>query len=98
MITSLKAAREENKFKQAVNKVKDAIPESLKINGHNPLTLLHNALSQGVHNLSDEECLTLATSVRVVLVELAERLGLALRDEKELKDAVTQLLQAKKVK
>jgi hypothetical protein len=64
------------------------------VNGHNPLTLLHRALSGGVHELTDERCVELAHDVRVVLVELAERLGQALRDEAELNTAINRLLQA----
>lgn len=93
-IAALEASRTEQQFSKSVKELRDAIPPVLLINGHNPLALLHNALSQGVHNLPDEECLTLATSIRVVLVELAEKLGQALKDEKELSEAVSRLLQA----
>jgi hypothetical protein len=93
-LNKLQEARNEQQFSKSVDKLKGAIPPVLLINGHNPLVLLHSALSQGVHNLPDENCLTLATSIRVVLVELAEKLGQALKDEKELSDAVTRLLQA----
>jgi hypothetical protein len=92
-IKALEGARDEQQFSKAVKSLKDAIPPALLINGHNPLVLLHGALSQGVHNLTDEECLTLATSIRVVLVELADKLAQALKDEKELSDAVGHLLQ-----
>jgi len=92
-ISALEAAIAEQQFSKAVKGLKDAVPPALLINGHNPLILLHTALSQGVHNLPDGECLELATSIRVVLVELAEKLGQALKDEKELSDAVTKLLQ-----
>ncbi len=95
MITALEQSGTEQQFSKAVKDVKDAIPPVLLINGQNPLLLLHAALSQGVHDLPDEECLTLATSIRVVLVELAEKLGQALKDEKELTDAVSKLLQAR---
>jgi hypothetical protein len=70
------------------------MPQILLINGHNPLTLLHSALSGGLHDQSDEECLALATSIRVIMTELAERLGQALKDEAELNAAVSQLLSA----
>jgi len=90
VITALEAAKTEKQFNKAVKGLKDAIPSSLLINGHNPLVLLHNALSGGVHNLPDDECLELATGIRVVLVELSEKLGQALKDEKELSDAVTK--------
>jgi hypothetical protein len=55
---------------------------------------LHKALSGGVHEKTDEECLALAHDVRVVLVELAERIGQALKDEAELNTAVNRLLEA----
>lgn len=97
-LAALESAKNQQQFSKSVKNLKDAIPPVLLINGHNPLVLLHGALSQGVHNLSDEECLTLATSIRVVLVELAEKLGQALRDEKELTDAVSRLLQVQDIK
>lgn len=94
-IEMLEAARNETRFSKAVKSLKDAIPPILLINDQNPLTLLHSALSIGVHDLPDDECLTLATSIRVVLIELAEKLSLALKDEKELKSAVSRLQKAK---
>ena len=66
--------------------------ESLLINGHNPITLLHSALSEGVHALSDEDCLELASSVRIVLGELSERLSQALKDDAELTKALSNLI------
>lgn len=94
----LAECRDEQQFSKAVKDMKHAIPATLLINGHNPLVLLHAALSQGVHILPDTECLSLATSIRVILVELAEKLGQALKDEKELSDAVSRLLQVQSEK
>jgi len=94
-IDALSALRDEQQFSKAIKDLKHAIPPSLLINGHNPLVLLHGALSQGVHDLPDAECLCLATSIRVILVELADKLAQALKDEKELTDAVSPLLQVK---
>lgn len=92
---TLKKAVEENQFSKALEMAKPAIPESLLINGHNPMGLLHSALSEGVHNLTDEECLTIAGSVRVVLGELSERLSQALKDEAELTKALDHLMNRK---
>ena len=92
IIKALEISKDEKQFAKAIKDVKEAIPPALMINGYNPLTMLHNALSQGVHNLSDEDCLSLATSIRVVLVELAEKIGDALKNEKELNDAVSRLI------
>jgi hypothetical protein len=95
MLKVLEDAKSENQFSKALEMVKDAIPPALFINGHNPLTLLHSALSDGLHERTDEQCLELAHDARVVLVELAERLGQALKDEAELNTAVTRLMKAR---
>lgn len=85
-------AEEETQFSKAIDQIRGAIPQSLLINGQNPLMLLHSALSEGIHNKSDAECLELATSVRLVLIELADRIAAALKDEAGLRDAVNRLL------
>ena len=82
---------EQHQFLNALESVKDVIPQGLLINGHNPMTLLHSALSEGMHALTDEECLQYAHDVRVVLAELTERMGQALKDEAELSAAVARL-------
>lgn len=96
MVQVLEAAKEEVQFSKAIASVKDAIPQALLINGHNPLTLLHTALSGGVHEMTDQECMELAHTVRVVLAELAERLGQALKDEAELNTAINRLMNLKR--
>jgi hypothetical protein len=56
-IIALSEAAEEKQFSKAPAKVKDAVPEVLKVNGQNPLTLLHDLLSDGLHAQTNEECL-----------------------------------------
>jgi hypothetical protein len=92
MLADLNEAQNETQFTAAVRAVKHGIPSALLLNGHNPLTLLHAALSEGLHAQSDEECLALATSIRIVLADLADRLGHALKDRAELDAAVTKLM------
>lgn len=94
LIAELKAAKQETRFTEAINRVKHGLPQVLLINGHNPLTLLHSALSEGLHAETDEDCLGLATSIRVVLTELVERMATAVKEEAELTSAVQRLLQA----
>lgn len=95
LIADLEAAKKETQFTKAVGTIKHALPQSLLVNGHNPLSLLHSALSEGVHDLTDAECLGLASSVRIVLVELADRLSQAMKDEAELNEAVKKLAKKK---
>lgn len=88
----LKAAQKEHQFSRAVDTVKGAIPESLLIDSHNPLKLLHKSLSICVHSEPDDTCLRIAHSVRLVLADLSERLKLALGEQDELRSAVSDLL------
>jgi hypothetical protein len=92
----LRNAVKETQFSKALDMTKDAMPESLLINGHSPILLLHSALSEGVHALKDEQCLELAGSIRIVLGELSERLSQALKDEAELNKALSSLMNKKK--
>jgi hypothetical protein len=88
-------AANQTQFSTAIDKIKDAIPQSLLIRGHNPLSLLHTALSQGLHAQSDEECLEIAQDIRIVFTELAERISQALKDETALSQAVSRLLKTR---
>jgi hypothetical protein len=92
LVKVLKDAIKETQFSKALDSVKNALPQSLLINGHNPMTLLHSALSEGLHAQTDERCLEIAHAVRIVLAELAERLGQALKDEAELNTALSRLM------
>ncbi len=94
-INTLLSAKGEGQFTRAVESLKGVLPPALLIDGHNPLTLLHNALSSGLHAQTDEECLVLANSIRIVLTELAERMGEILKDQTELKTAVSRLMTKK---
>jgi hypothetical protein len=91
-LKELERAKNETRFSVAVELAKDAIPPALLINGHNPLTLLHSALSDGLHAQTDESCLEFANAIRILLIELAERLGQALKEEAELTAALTRLM------
>ncbi|MGA2886455.1 MAG: hypothetical protein ABSE51_00265 [Terracidiphilus sp.] len=95
IIQELTAAKNESQFSKAIESVKHGIPEALFISGQNPLTLLHSALSEGLHGKSDEECLENATNIRIVMAEFAERMGQVLKDEAELSAAVSRLLNKK---
>src|SRR5262245_19612665 len=95
MMKTLGGAKKEKHFKKALQSVKDAIPAALLLNGHNPLTILHSALNCDVHQETDETALERAHDVRVVLGELAERLGQSLKNEAELNTVVTRLMKSK---
>ncbi|WP_161883548.1 hypothetical protein [Deinococcus alpinitundrae] len=91
IIDQIKATQTETQFSKAVKVMGEAISPILKINGHNPISLMYAALSEGVHDKSDQECLELAVDVRTVIYKLAERLNLALQEHDELDAAVKRL-------
>jgi hypothetical protein len=95
VLKAFKSAETETQFSKAVEEIKHGIPETLLVDGHNPLTLLHTALSEGLHAGTDAECLEIAQEIRLVLTDLAERISQALKEEAELKTAVTRLLNRK---
>ena len=94
VIDQLKAAQAEQRFSRAVELIKQAIPTALLIRGQNPLTLLHNATSVGLHDLTDDQCLELAGDIRTVLTELAERIDRAMKNRAVLHAAVDRLQKA----
>jgi hypothetical protein len=91
-IEKLKSARTEKQFKKAVELISDAVPQALLINGYNPLALLEQAITKGSDARHDNEALKLATAIRVILTELAERLVRALEDQTDLDKAVNYIL------
>ena len=94
-IDTLHQTSKETRFSKALEMAKDVMPESLLIDGHSPIRLLYRALSRGVHELSDEECLERASTVRLVLGELSERLSAILKDKAELTKAISTLMHDK---
>lgn len=97
-IEQLRTAMEERKFSKSLEIMKPAIPEEIRIKGHNPLALLHDSLSVGIHRKDDTECLELAADIRVVLTELANRIGQALKDQSELDSALSRILKQDKAR
>lgn len=86
-IDALRHARDHTQFSQSM----EAIPESLKMLDHNPLLLLHDAFSKGVHELSDEQCLQRAYAVRTILIGLAERFARIRAENDQLRQALSSL-------
>lgn len=91
LIEDLEKAKNETQFSKAVDSIKEELPTSLYIEGQNPLKLLHKAVSKGIHNMTDGECLQYAESIRIILFELTERINVILKDSKEIHDAISVL-------
>jgi hypothetical protein len=72
-IAQLQQDRDKWSFEASAEALKDIMPRELFMNGQNPLMLLHRALSANLHERSDKECLELAETIRLVLIEFADR-------------------------
>ena len=53
--------------------VKELLPDSLRPGGMNPLSVLHEVLSEGLHGQSDIRCMELSSDVRQVLIFLVNQ-------------------------
>ena len=88
-VALLREAQKERQFSKAVETLRDvsAIPAVLLIRGQNPLTVLHDQFSEGLHQLGDKECLERAQEAEVVLCELARLMQVALAEQKDVEAA-----------
>lgn len=93
----LKKAQSETQFSKAIVMLRDvsAIPAVLLIDGHNPLSLLHDLLSEGIHELSDSECLERAQESEIILCEIANRMQIAVTEQKTVKAALASIQKRK---
>ena len=94
----LKKAQLETQFSKAIEMLRDvsAIPAVLLIDGQNPLALLHDLLSDGIHKLADRECLERAQDAEVIVCEIAERMQTAVTERKMVKAALSNIMKRKK--
>ena len=76
--------------------VKDLLPEVLKPDNVNPLSILHDILSEGLHSEPDEECLELAANVRDALVFLVNQVLERKARAAEFTKSMRKLLDRKK--
>jgi hypothetical protein len=68
-------------FDEKIRLISQGLPESIEVPGNNPVLLAYRQLSNGLHNLTDQECVTVARRVSSILL----RLLVGLREEQESK-------------
>jgi len=72
---------------------KDCVPSHLRPGNMNPLSILYDKLSVGIHRLPDSSCLEAANCIRIALGYLAKTLAEQNEEQKEYVDALTSLQQ-----
>lgn len=79
-----------------INLVKDLLPPILKPNGMNPLGVIHSELSEGLHALSDEQCLEYANHIKTVLTFLVNQIIQSKLSAQQFTASMQSLLNKKK--
>ena len=91
IVESLTELRKESPMSDRIKVANEALPENLKPDGLNPLGRLYQVLSEGVHNLSDEECLRRANVVNECLKYLISELASRKKNRTKFKSMVGSL-------
>jgi len=110
-IWSLHGTEEQKKYETQFNKIKksriaeekiniakDILPSSIVKEGTNPLKTLYDALSEGIHEKNDEECIELADTIRKILVALVNQVEVIIESQEEIGEATKKLLKMKNKK
>jgi hypothetical protein len=87
-VQALQAAQQESEFTRSMNLAKGSIPGILYVDGHNPFQALYDACGDGLHEYSDEECISRARMIRLVLGRFSERAKSVLSEDAEFRAAV----------
>jgi len=91
-----KVLEETKKSKNAqdkINLVKDLIPPILMVGSQNPLKVLYNILSGGIHVKTDEDCLEDAQIIRETLTFLINSILRRQKDKQKYDDNIKKLLE-----
>lgn len=91
-LLEVKKAREVSK---KIELVRHLLPNSLKPDGHNPLSLIYGELSIGLHGETDEECLEKSEVLRESLEFLVTKIYEDSKANKKFKDGLKKILSKK---
>lgn len=78
-------------MKQKIELANTALPDYLKPNGLNPLGSLYRVLSEGIHGLSDQECLKKAEVAKDCIKFLISELTSRKKSRDEFTRSINQL-------
>jgi len=81
---------------EKIELVKDILPPILRPNGMNPLSTLHETLSEGLHAKSDDHCIELAGTIRDILLFLVSQIEVTNLASMKFSDSMRKLLDKKR--
>lgn len=82
---------------EKIDLIKDLLPPILKPNGMNPLGVLHSELSEGIHSLTDADCLEHAQQIKTIIIFLITQIIQTKDSAKVFSDSMKKLLDKKSV-
>jgi hypothetical protein len=97
-IDALEATQRNIVAKEKIELIKDMLPGFLRPDNCNPLAALHDILSEGIHDLSEEECLEYAKTIRTILEFLVDQIENHKNIQKGIKESMKKLLNKKSEK
>lgn len=80
---------------EKIDLIKDLLPPLLRPNGMNPLGVLHSELSEGIHSMSDTDCLEHAQHIKNILVFLITQIIQTKDSSKAFSESMKKLLDKK---
>lgn len=89
--TAIQSLRDESPMSEKIKIANLALPGHLKPDGLNPLGKLYQVLSEGVHNLPEEECLKKAKAASECLAFLVSELASRKEHRARFKSSISQL-------
>jgi len=95
-LTALEKVKQTTVTEEKIRLVKDLLPPVLRPDGLNPLSTLHEVLSEGLHDKPDEECLSLAAQIREVLLFLVNQVTASKEAKKNFTESMRKLLERQK--
>jgi hypothetical protein len=95
-VAALAKAKSTHIAQEKIDLVKDLLPPSLRPEGLNPLSVLHDSLSAGLHSQPDERCIELAATTREALVFLVHQVLTHKKAAKTFTESIKKLLEKKK--
>lgn len=90
-LQALESLRKESPMSERIRLANLALPTYLRPNGMNPLGHLYQVLSEGVHNMSEEECLLKARNTSECLAFLVSELASRRESRDEFKSMISKL-------
>jgi hypothetical protein len=85
--------KKDRRFSEKINCAAELLPNSVRIGGQNPISLLHDLTSEALHGLSDEESVDVFDRCQLAFEHVIKRLKADQDEDQQFKDAMKKLME-----